>query len=73
MEITDVADTGPIVRVVTRWKWLGLAGLVGAAAVGGTVVAVQRRQRRTWDEVDGDELRSRLHERLRAGQAATSR
>lgn len=48
-----------------RWKWVGLAGLVGAAAVGGVVVA-QRRQHRTWPEIDGDELRERLHERLRA-------
>lgn len=49
-----------------RWKWVGLAGLVGAAAIGGAVAVNQRRQHRTWQEVDGDELRARLHERLRA-------
>jgi signal transduction protein with GAF and PtsI domain len=46
-----------------RWlKWLGLAGLIGAAAVG--VVVVQRRQARTWTDYEPDELRSRLHARL---------
>ena len=50
---------------MNKWKWIGLAGVVGVAAVGiaaGTV-AVQRR-RREFREVDPDELRSRLHDRL---------
>jgi hypothetical protein len=57
---------------VRWWKWIGLAGLVGAAA--GAVVVTQRR-RRTWREYDPDELRSRLHARLaeaRAGDPAVS-
>jgi signal transduction protein with GAF and PtsI domain len=46
-----------------RWlKLLGIAGLIGAAAVG--VVVVQRRQARTWTELEPDELRDRLHARL---------
>lgn len=47
------------------WKWLGLAGVIGVAAVGGAV-AVQRRRTRSWHEYEPDELRSRLHERLQA-------
>lgn len=47
------------------WKWLGIAGLVGAAAVG--AVAVQRRRAaRQWVEVPPDELRQRLRARLAA-------
>jgi hypothetical protein len=47
------------------WKILGLAGIVGAAAVGVAAGsrAVQRR-RRVFREADPDELRTRLHERL---------
>lgn len=46
------------------WKWVGLAGIVGAAALG-TAVAVNRRRERTWDDdIDPDELRARLHARL---------
>lgn len=45
------------------WKWVGLAGLIGAAAVG--VVAVQRQRRRTWQDYSAEELRERLHARLR--------
>ena len=45
------------------WKWVGLAGLVGAAAVG-TAVVVQQRRRRTWNEYEPEELRDKLHERL---------
>jgi hypothetical protein len=48
------------------WKWLGLAGVLGVAAVGVGVVAVKRRRARTWHEYEPEELRSRLHERLRA-------
>ena len=44
------------------WKWLGLAGLLGAAAAG--AVVVQRRRARTWVDYSPEELRSRLHARL---------
>ncbi|MDW3179293.1 MAG: hypothetical protein R8J94_17995 [Acidimicrobiia bacterium] len=45
-----------------KWKWLGIAGLLGVAGVaGGAAVA---RRRRSWTEVDSDELRERLHARL---------
>jgi hypothetical protein len=44
------------------WKWLGLAGLLGAAAAG--AVVVQRRRARTWTDYSPEELRSRLHARL---------
>jgi hypothetical protein len=43
-----------------RWKLVGLAGLAGVAA-GGVVVARRRRAHR---ELDPDELRDRLHQRL---------
>lgn len=43
-----------------RWKLVGLAGLAGVAATG-VVVA---RKRRAHEELDPDELRARLHERL---------
>ena len=46
-----------------RWKWIGLAGVFGVAAVASGVVIAQRR-RRTWAEVEPDELRDRLHARL---------
>lgn len=52
------------------WKWVGLAGIVGAAAVGiaaGTAT-VRRRQRRAYVDANPDELRTRLHERLRVAQ-----
>jgi hypothetical protein len=42
------------------WKLIGLAGLAGVAATG-VVVA---RRRRTHQELDPDELRTRLHRRL---------
>ena len=45
-----------------RWKLVGLAGLAGVTATG---VAVARR-RREHREYDPDELRARLHERLRS-------
>jgi hypothetical protein len=48
------------------WKWLGLAGVLGAAAVGVGLVAVKRHRARDWHEYEPDELRARLHERLRA-------
>ena len=50
---------------MSKWKWIGLAGVVGAAAVGvaAGAVVVQRR-RREFRDVDPVELRSRLHDRL---------
>jgi hypothetical protein len=53
------------------WKWVGLAGVVGAAAVGiaaGTTT-VQRRRRREYVDANPDELRVRLQERLQEAQA----
>jgi hypothetical protein len=50
---------------VRWWKWVGLAGLVGAAAVG-TAVVVKQRQQREWTEYEPDELRDKLHERLQS-------
>jgi hypothetical protein len=42
------------------WKLIGVAGLAGVAATG-VVVA---RRRRAQQELDPEELRSRLHRRL---------
>jgi hypothetical protein len=50
------------------WKWIGLAGLVGVTAVG-VGVAVGHRRRREIAEVSPDELRDRLHARLRAAES----
>ncbi len=47
------------------WKWVGLAGIVGVAAVGiaaGTTTV--RRKRREFVDAHPDELRTRLHARL---------
>lgn len=47
------------------WKLLGLAGLVGATALGVAAGAKAiQRQRREFREADTDELRSRLQARL---------
>ena len=46
------------------WKWVGLAGVLGAVGVGGAVVVHRRRQREWDDDVDPEELRERLHRRL---------
>ena len=43
------------------WKLIGLAGLAGVAATG----AVVARKRREHVEYDPDQLRDKLHERLR--------
>jgi hypothetical protein len=51
------------------WKWVGLAGIVGVAAVGiAAGTATVRRKRREFVDADRDELRTRLHERLREAQ-----
>jgi hypothetical protein len=43
------------------WKYVGLAGLAGVAATGAVVARRRRAQR---DDIEPDELRERLHERL---------
>jgi len=43
-----------------KWKWIGLAGLVGVAA-GGVLVARDQRRRNAYSP---DEIRARLHQRL---------
>jgi hypothetical protein len=56
-----------------RWlKWVGLAGVFGAAAVGVGVAVQQRRQRRRWVDYTPDELRDRLHQRLADSSNGTS-
>jgi len=47
------------------WKLIGLAGVAGVAATG-VVVA---RRRRDHHDYDPDELRDRLHERLKQAAA----
>jgi hypothetical protein len=42
------------------WKWLGLAGVAGVAATGAVVV----HKRRAHEDLEPEELRARLHERL---------
>jgi len=51
---------------VRWWKWLGLAGLVGAAAAG--AVVVQRQRTRQWTDVSTEDLRDELHARLAASR-----
>ena len=52
------------------WKWVGLAGIVGATAVGiAAGTATVRRKRREFVDADPDELRTRLHERLSVARA----
>jgi hypothetical protein len=61
-------------RFVRMWKVLGLAGVVGATAVG--IAAGSRaveRRRREFREADPDELRTRLHERLAHADATAAR
>jgi hypothetical protein len=43
------------------WKWVGLAGVIGAAAVGAGVLVARRR--RTYVDYDTEELTERLHRR----------
>ena len=50
------------------WKLLGLAGVAGVAATG-VVVA---RKRRAHVDLQPDELRERLHERLQAASAGAA-
>ncbi len=49
------------------WKVLGLAGMIGLTAAGVAVgTQTVKRQRREIREADPEELRDRLHERLRS-------
>jgi hypothetical protein len=50
---------------VKVWKALGLAGLAGVAATG-VIIARDRRQRA---QLTPEEIRDRLHERLREVEA----
>lgn len=50
------------------WKIVGLAGLLGVAGVTAGAVAVNR-SKREYADADPDELRSRLHERLRQAES----
>lgn len=52
------------------WKWLGLAGVFGAAATGAAAVVVrQDRVRRAYTP---DQIRERLHQRLEEAEAEES-
>jgi hypothetical protein len=56
---------------MSGWKWVGLAGVVGVAAVGVAAGArAAQRQRREINDADPDELRQRLHERFAAVEPA---
>lgn len=45
------------------WKYVGLAGVAGVAATGAVVA---RRRRAAREDIEPDELRERLHQRLDA-------
>ncbi|MGA9277246.1 hypothetical protein [Ilumatobacter sp.] len=52
------------------WKWVGLAGIVGAAALGVAAgAATVKRKRREFIDANPDELRDRLHARLAEAQS----
>lgn len=53
------------------WKWIGLAGVVGAAAIGVAAAgnATVQRRRREFIEANPDELRDLLHARWDEAQA----
>lgn len=59
---------------MARWNWklIGLAGLASVVAIATAGVVVSRRSRRSWDDVDADELRRRLHDRLAAAERRTA-
>ena len=62
LSATSAATRKPLAVGRPSWKLLGLAGVAGVAATG----AVIARHRRAQREVEPDELRERLHERLGA-------
>jgi hypothetical protein len=49
------------------WKLIGVAGIAGVAATG----AVVARRRRAHRQLEPDELRARLHERLAEAESAS--
>ena len=49
------------------WKWVGLAGVIGAAAVGAGVLA--SRKRREYVDYEDEQLRDRLHDRLKVARS----
>ncbi len=51
------------------WKYVGLAGVAGVAATG---VVVARRRRAQREDIEPDELRARLHERLAETRSAST-
>lgn len=52
------------------WKWIGLAGVVGATAVGiAAGTATVRRRRREFVDANPSELRDRLHARFAEAEA----
>jgi hypothetical protein len=70
---TEVRYLFDEVEAAMKWKLLGLAGLVGVVAVGATTV--NRHRARSWTDYEPEDLRERLHERLRssiAGEAGAS-
>jgi hypothetical protein len=62
LSATRGSERRPIAVGRPSWKLLGLAGVAGVAATG----AVIARNRRAQRDVEPDELRERLHERLGA-------
>lgn len=52
------------------WKWIGLAGLIGVAAVGAGVLISRRT--REYENLDDAELSERLHQRLEQARARSS-
>ncbi|MEP1122953.1 MAG: hypothetical protein ABJH68_03565 [Ilumatobacter sp.] len=52
------------------WKWVGLAGVVGVAAVGVAAgTATVKRRRRDYVEANSSDLRDRLHARFDEAEA----
>ena len=52
------------------WKWIGLAGVIGVAAVGAGVL-ISRRDRE-YENLDDAELSERLHQRLEQARVRSS-
>ena len=53
------------------WKWIGLAGVIGVAAVGAGVLISRRT--REYENLDDAELSERLHQRLAEARSRSSR
>jgi hypothetical protein len=53
---------------MSLWKWIGLAGVIGAAAVGAGVLV--SRKRREYVDYEDEQLRDRLHQRLAAARSS---